>query len=180
MRGVERFIRTVGPARRRLFMILEAVLFVLVITLVTLTVIQVFSRYVLHNSLPWTEEAARIALVWTVMIGAAIAAERRDHYAITFISDRFSPRLKFIAAILMNTFGLIFLVVLAKYGMDYVLRNMNTVYIATQVTKGFVFMALPTGAFIMALALVMHTLEALALHMKGQGIPDSGSSTMEA
>lgn len=179
MNRVENIVGILQPIRRRLFKTLEAVLFTLVLSLLLLTVLQVFTRYVLHNSLPWTEEVARIALVWTVMVGAAIAADRREHYAITFISDHFRKGFKFAVVVFVNIMGLLFLLVLMKYGIDYVLRNMNTVYIATQVTKGFVLIALPTGAAIMAFSLIMHTLEAISFHAAGREVLDSGTSTLE-
>ena len=65
----ENSIAGLRAARARFFQGLEAVLFVLVLTLLALVILQVFTRYVLQSSLPWTEEVARMVLVWLVMIG---------------------------------------------------------------------------------------------------------------
>src|SRR5690554_7021907 len=159
MNGIESIVRVLAPIRRRLFSSLEVVLFGLVMSLLVLTLLQVFTRYVLHYSLPWTEEVARIALVWTVMVGASIAADRREHYAITFLSDHFRKGFRFWAVVVVNMLALVFLFALMKFGTDYVLRNMSTVYIATQVAKGFVFAALPIAAALMAFSLITHTFQ---------------------
>ncbi len=179
MNGIENIARILASIRRQLFSSLEVVLFGLVMSLLILTVLQVFTRYVLHYSLPWTEEVARIALVWTVMVGASIAADRREHYAITFISDHFRKGFRFWVVVVVNVLALVFLFTLMKFGVDYVARNMNTVYIATQVAKGFVFSALPLAATLMAFSLITHTFEAIAMHAAGQEIPASGTSALE-
>jgi len=50
-----------------------------------LTVMQVFFRYVLNNSLPLPEEAARLGFVWMVFPGMAIAAHHDAHLRIVLL-----------------------------------------------------------------------------------------------
>jgi TRAP-type C4-dicarboxylate transport system permease small subunit len=45
---------------------------------------QVFTRYVLNNSLAWTEEIARYLLILVTFVGAAIAVRRNSHIMIEF------------------------------------------------------------------------------------------------
>ena len=56
--------------RVRFFAVVEGALFLLSTALLVLIALQVFTRYVLQASLPWTEEVARMVLVWMVMLGA--------------------------------------------------------------------------------------------------------------
>ena len=51
----------------------------------------VFSRYVLANALPWTDELATILLLWLAMLGAVIAYRRREHIRLTAIIRRAGP-----------------------------------------------------------------------------------------
>ncbi len=50
----------------------------------------VFWRYVLNDSLSWTEEVARYLLIWLAAVGSIVAMRRRRHVAIDIIPDMFS------------------------------------------------------------------------------------------
>ena len=53
--------------------------------------LQFFTRYVLNDSLGWTEEIARFLLIAVTFIGAVIAVRRRSHIAVEFLY-RWLPR----------------------------------------------------------------------------------------
>lgn len=154
------WLATLAGSRRRFFAGLEALLFVHVVVLLALIVLQVFTRYVMHAALPWTEEVARMVLVWSVMLGAAIAMERKQHYAITVLSDRFQGVLRLAVLLATNALGVIFLIALVRHGAEYMSANMRTTYISTQVSRGWVYLSLPVGAVIMAASLLLHSIEA--------------------
>lgn len=164
---------------RRFFAALEAILFVLVLALLVLIALQVFTRYVLQASLPWTEEAARMVLVWAVMLGAALAMERKQHYAITVLSAGFRGATRAVVLIATNLLGLVFLMVLVVYSAEYMAANMKTVYVSTQVSRGWIYLAMPVGAAIMGLSLILHTIEAW-LDRRGGPEPGGGPVTPDA
>jgi TRAP-type C4-dicarboxylate transport system permease small subunit len=146
--------------RHACFVALEAIVFVHVVVLLALILLQVFTRYVMHAALPWTEEVARMVLIWTVMLGAAIAMERKQHYVINVLSDRFRGSVQRTVLIATNLLGVVFLVALVYYGAQYMFANMMTTYVSTQVSRGWVYLALPVGATIMAGSLLVHSIEA--------------------
>ena len=47
--------------------------------------LQFFTRYVLNNSLGWTEEVARYLLIATVFMGAAMCMRRHRHIQVNFL-----------------------------------------------------------------------------------------------
>jgi TRAP-type C4-dicarboxylate transport system permease small subunit len=169
IRDDDDMIDVLKRTRRRFFGALEAVLFVLMLALLALISLQVFTRYVLNIGLPWTEEVARMVLVWTVMIGAAIAMDRNEHYAITFIADRLKGVPRLVVLLLVNVIGLVFLFVLVRHGMNYVSSSMTTVYVSTQVARGWIYLALPVGAAIMMVSLVLNSIEAWHSHRRQGG-----------
>jgi TRAP-type C4-dicarboxylate transport system permease small subunit len=101
-----------------------------------------------------------MVLIWTVMLGAAIAMERKQHYVINVLSDRFRGSVQRTVLIATNLLGVVFLVALVYYGAQYMFANMMTTYVSTQVSRGWVYLALPVGATIMAGSLLVHSIEA--------------------
>jgi TRAP-type C4-dicarboxylate transport system permease small subunit len=53
--------------------------------------LQFFTRYVLNDSLAWTEEIARYALMWVVFIGGAMVTRRNTHIAVELLSNVMKP-----------------------------------------------------------------------------------------
>lgn len=71
-----RWTRAVDAAIGRVVEPLAAVLLVAEVVILTSGV---FARYVLHNSLVWTDELATILFLWLSMLGAVIAYRKSDH-----------------------------------------------------------------------------------------------------
>ncbi|MDF2523374.1 MAG: C4-dicarboxylate transport system permease small protein [Clostridiales bacterium] len=65
-------------------------------------VMQVFTRYVLNVSVPWTEELARYFLAACVFLGAGIASRKGEHLGAFFIRDQMKGRVKGIILIFNN------------------------------------------------------------------------------
>lgn len=51
-------------------------------TLAGVVFLQFFTRYVLNDSVAWTEEIARYLLIWITFIGAAMSFRRRTHISV--------------------------------------------------------------------------------------------------
>src|SRR2546423_10193383 len=55
--------------------------------------LQFFTRYVLNDSLSWTEEIARYGLMWVVFIGGIMVTRRHTHNAGELLSNVMKPGL---------------------------------------------------------------------------------------
>ena len=76
--------------------------FALFIVLIIACVLQVFFRFVLNNSLTWTEELARYCFVWMHMIGASLLIETRGHATVTVVLDLLHGTVRKIVDILIE------------------------------------------------------------------------------
>jgi TRAP-type C4-dicarboxylate transport system permease small subunit len=65
--------------------------FVLFWALAFIVFLQFFTRYILNDSLAWTEEIARYGLMWVVFIGGAVVTRRNTHIAVELMSNLMSP-----------------------------------------------------------------------------------------
>lgn len=54
----------------------------LLAAIVLVLILQVFSRYVLNQSLSWSDEAAGLLLVWLMFLGAPAMLKRQSHMEI--------------------------------------------------------------------------------------------------
>ncbi|WP_028308642.1 TRAP transporter small permease [Desulfitibacter alkalitolerans] len=58
---------------------------ILYLTMIVVIFLQVFFRFVIKSSLPWSEELARYIMAYAVFIGAAIAAKEGAHIGINVV-----------------------------------------------------------------------------------------------
>jgi TRAP-type C4-dicarboxylate transport system permease small subunit len=65
--------------------------FVIFWLLAFIVFLQFFTRYVLNDSLSWTEEIARYGLMWVVFIGGAMVTRRNTHIAVELLSNVMKP-----------------------------------------------------------------------------------------
>jgi TRAP-type C4-dicarboxylate transport system permease small subunit len=56
--------------------------------------VQVFLRYVVGSSLPWSEELARYLMVWIGLVGASLALQEGRHIEVTLLLDRVPHRVR--------------------------------------------------------------------------------------
>ena len=71
------------PAILRGLSILEnALVTVSLLLMIVVVFFQVFFRYVIHYSLPWSEELARYLMTWVVFVGASMGAKEGVHIGV--------------------------------------------------------------------------------------------------
>jgi tripartite ATP-independent transporter DctM subunit len=90
--------------------IVEPLAAVILVVEIVILAAGVFSRYVLHNAIVWTDELATILLLWLAMLGAVSAYRRREHIRLTAIVRRCSPEraslLDVISSVVVSLFAL--------------------------------------------------------------------------
>ncbi|KJS81020.1 MAG: hypothetical protein JM58_17950 [Peptococcaceae bacterium BICA1-8] len=74
--------------------------------------LQVFFRFVIKASLPWSEELARYIMAWAVFIGASIAAKEGAHIGIDSIVSRLPKKMEHYIRILAMALSFVFSVIL--------------------------------------------------------------------
>lgn len=117
---------------------------------------QVFYRYVLNSSLIWSEELVRYGLLWGVMLGAALASDRNAHVALDPLRDMVSVRTYRAIAWIAGLLILIFCVIVAWYGWEYLYRLRLMRSPASQIPMMYVYAAIPVGCVLIAFFSIIH------------------------
>ena len=93
------------------------------ILIVVLTVGNVLSRKILHQSWSFTEELVVAVFVLITLLAAALAARDGELVNLSLLPDRLSAKARRILLVVNTVFSVAFTVVLFKYGMDKVLTH---------------------------------------------------------
>lgn len=139
------------PVLRRIAFLIdrtvEGLSVVMLLAACLLAVVQVFFRYVLNNSLPWPEEAARLGFVWVVFLGMALAIHRDAHLRIDLV-DKLPGTL---GASLSVAFRVIVVAAacsaLTHHGLELVARAMGATP-ALRIPISYLYVAVPAGALL--------------------------------
>jgi len=115
---------------------------------------QVFFRYFVGDSIIWAEELARYALLWSAMIGAAVAYRQGAHVAVGAFWDLLPVGVVRHLWRLIHAIVIAFAALMAWEGLLLALRNFarHQLSPALQVEVAWIYLAVPVGGVLIALA----------------------------
>lgn len=102
----------------------KLILVVSTLLILVLTVGNVFSRKVIHQSWSFTEELVVAVFVLITLMAAALACREGELVSLTLITDRLPKSLKKPSMILITILSIAFTCILFRYGMDKVITQM--------------------------------------------------------
>ena len=104
----------------------EKIIGIALCLMVIMVAAQVFSRYVVHKSLSYTEELVRYLFIWITFLGASAVVFRRRHLSIAGALRIIPSGMKKWISFISGTFAVILSAVLVIYGIKVVLLQMQT------------------------------------------------------
>jgi TRAP-type C4-dicarboxylate transport system permease small subunit len=117
----------------------------------------VLTRYALGAQAPWTEELARLLLVWLSMLGTALAYANAAHLGVDTLLQALSPDARRLThASIHGIVGIFAAVVMLYGGTTLFLERLaaNQVMTALPIAKAWVYLAIPiSGALVTLVAL---------------------------
>lgn len=113
--------------------------------------LQVIYRYVLADSLSFSEELARYMFVWSVALGSAVALRSRAHIGVELLVERLPPRFAKPAKLLAGALNLLFFGMLIRYGIEMVAATMDQESAALSLPMGYVYLAVPVSGVVLFL-----------------------------
>lgn len=131
--------------------VLDRVMSFLLGVIVIILLAQVVFRYVLGNPLVGSEDAAKLATIWMVFLGAGLAVRDRLHIKIDYFVDKLAPRWQRVIDVSTDIVELIFIGIVLyqcielfdmQHGMKSVGLNIDVTFFSAALPAGFALMAI--------------------------------------
>ena len=114
----------------------------------------VFSRYVMHNPLIWTDELASSLFIWMAMFGAVLALDRGEHMRMSALVNKLPHAWRGFCETVSALVVCLFVVMIIGPAMQHSHEQMSITTPALGIPDGLRAAALPVGAVLMLLAAV--------------------------
>lgn len=118
---------------------------VLFVVLAVVVLVQFISRYILNDSVAWTEEIARYLLIGAVYAGSVTALRKGEHIFLEVLYRRVSPVNVRLLAVLVDVVSVVFHLVLTVLAAQLTFaadRRMISVDVPKNIVYGFVTLTL--------------------------------------
>ncbi|MCM3601624.1 TRAP transporter small permease [Robertmurraya korlensis] len=134
--------------------------------------VQVFMRYVLQDSLPWSEELARYCFIWLVYLGISYGVKKQKHMSVDVLylalKGKSQAALRIVGNLLFLAFALFGLI----YGYQITLKLLTWGQLspALSLPVGFVYLAGPIGMGLTAIRLIQLIVQQVKI-LLGKEVP---------
>lgn len=130
-------------------MLCHMLLFFLLLIIVSITFWQVLCRFVLKIPCSWAEELVRLAFVWMIFVGSALAVREHTHLSLDMLVSRFKGKTKRLSKILVLLAILAVAVVMLIGGLNYVSRSVNKTMVTLPLPANCTYISIPISASLM-------------------------------
>ena len=139
--------------------------YLLVYTMAACVVIvfaQVLCRYVLNQSLSWSEELTQYLFVWLIWLGTSLAAKYKEHIALTIVLDALSEKGRCVLDVIIKLIWIGICVFMLVVGIDVVsamFERGRTSFSMPWLHVWVVYLAVPFSQGILTLRLFFQMLD---------------------
>jgi TRAP-type C4-dicarboxylate transport system permease small subunit len=123
-----------------------AVFLVVILVMVSL---EVFFRYVMNQSIPWSNEVSTIALVWMVFLSSSYAVSKHANLKIEVFVSWFPIRTQRIIDIIINILLLVFFIVFLTIGAQYSIKIFSAKSTALRISQSIFYIPVPIASIFM-------------------------------
>ena len=156
-------IRPLDAIRRVLDRVLAIICIVTFVALVAIVVWQVFTRLVLRDSAPWTEEASRYTFVVLAMLAIALVFSERGHIAVEIVVTRLPIPAQRVVAVIVELLVAFFAVFVLVIGGIRVIENAWGQQLATiPLSVGQIYLVVPVAGILITFYSLLHLLKVVA------------------
>ena len=140
----------------------------------------IFFRYVLNDSITWSEEIAKYLMVWMVFVGAPVAMVQSRHIAIEIFPNLFRARTRASIFLIFNLLIVMTMGFWTYRGFTYTVGGMSQVMSSfDKIPLGVVFASIPFGSCIMMIISFQISLNQILVIIDPEKYEDRKIKTVE-
>lgn len=143
----------------------EALMTLLLALMSVLIGAQVFMRYVMGDSLAWSEELARYCFIWCTYLGVSYAIRTRAHICVEAGVSWLPARARAVARIVAHIVFIVFAVLVVKEGYALTMKifSFGQTSSAMGLPMGWVYLAPTTGFALVVFRLLQEIVKEVAV-----------------
>jgi tripartite ATP-independent transporter DctM subunit len=138
-----------GDASGGLWRLLEIAAGLLIGVLAALVSFQVFARYVLNDTPPWSEELCRYLFVWVSFLGACVALRRTSHLGVDSVVVRLPPGARELVRHAVTAVVAAFAAIMVWQGLELVPEMASQRSPSMGISLQYLFIVMPIAGAIM-------------------------------
>lgn len=123
--------------------------------------LQVFFRFVIKGSLPWSEELSRYLMIWAVFIGASMGAKVGAHIGVGAFVSFFPKKIRMGAIILSGFLSALFcgLILVLSFKVVLSIKMSGQLSPAMAIPMYWAYIAVPVGVLLMGIRFIQATVD---------------------
>lgn len=140
--------------------IVKLLSFLCMLTIAGLTLIvfmQVASR-MMKISLPWTEELARLLVIWLTFLGSSLAIQQKMHLSVNYFVNLAAKKFRILIGLLVYSLMIVLFSIFVVYGFKLTMASMNSTSSALQWPMGIFYVVIPLSSIISIYFVVLNML----------------------
>lgn len=137
-----------------LFKWLEGFITILLYVLTAVAFFHLMSRFLLRWSNAGIDELTRLAFVWVVSIGSAMAFRSRSHVGITYLANKLSSKNRVYLELLVRVILICFMLAVIKAGIEMTTMGASQYSTYLELPMSFFYACIPFGAALSILVFI--------------------------
>lgn len=119
------------------------------LVLSSVTFLQVISRFIFKNPIPWGQDVVRLSFIYLVFWGGAYCVRNKEHLNIDILQTSLTGKKRVILEQCINIICLIFFVFLLYYGIQFTMSGASQKAPYLSLSMTWYYLSLPTAAVFM-------------------------------
>jgi len=163
-------MKTIDSIVNFLQKVTKVVLTTIGLSMFLLALIHVFYRFVLNNSLSWSEELLKIMLVWFCLLSTSVIAVNREHVSIVIFKQKMPKDIEQVLNLVVQVILFVVSVVMIYIGIRMVVGSSNRFTAALRLPYIYAYGAVPVSFFVISIFELKNLVSDIVNYTNGEEI----------